>query len=83
MQPMPERPKWQGPTTEQVVRAAVLCDLDDETDEEVAARLGVCRRTLARWKLRPEFCFAQHVIGEYAFQMSVREMVERIRQGRW
>lgn len=79
----PERPNWRGPTTAQVIRAAVLCDLDDQTDEEIAARLGVCRRTLARWKLRPEFSFAEQVIGEYAFQMSVREMVERYRERVW
>lgn len=41
-------PKRQGPTPDQAVRAAVLCYLDNETDEEIAAELGVCRRTLAR-----------------------------------
>ena len=72
-----QRPKKIGPTPEQLVRAAVLCYFDDETDEEIAAELGVCRRTLARLKLRPEFLFAERVIGELAFEQGVRAMVER------
>ena len=75
----PERPKRQGPTPEQLVRAAVLCYFDDESDEEIAAELGVCRRTLARWKHRPEFAFAERVIGELAFEQSVRAMAGRRR----
>ena len=71
------RPKRQGPTPERVIRAAVLCYLDDETDEEIAAELGVCRRTLARWKHRSEFLFAEQVIDELTFEQSVRAMAER------
>ena len=73
----PKRPNWRGPTPEQVVRAAVLLYFDDQTDEEIAARLGVCRRTLARWKHRPEFAFAEQVIGELTFEETVRAMAER------
>ena len=43
------------PTLQQIRRAAVLCYFDELTDEQIARELGICRRTLARWKLRPEF----------------------------
>jgi hypothetical protein len=39
-----------------IERAAALCfGCDPRTDEKRAALLGVCRRTLSRWKLRPDF----------------------------
>lgn len=62
------------------MRAAALCSLKYETDEEIAARLGICRRTLARWKHRPEFAFAERVIGVYTFEESVRAIRARYRE---
>ena len=50
--------KWAGPTPQQVGLVAALCYLDEEPDERIARRLGVARRTLARWKRRPEFVAA-------------------------
>jgi hypothetical protein len=43
------------PTATEVGRAAALCFQDTETDEQIARQLGIVRRTLARWKQRPEF----------------------------
>ena len=42
------------PTPEELGRAAAWCARDRETDVEIARRLGIGRRTLARWKHRPE-----------------------------
>ena len=39
--------------------AALLCVHDAEPDAAIARRLGVSRRTLARWKRRPEFAAAR------------------------
>ena len=36
-------------------RAAKLVCADELTDAQIAAAVGVCRRTLAYWKTRPEF----------------------------
>lgn len=44
---------FRGPTVEQLARAAAYCHEDRERDEEIARRLGVTRRTLARWKHHP------------------------------
>jgi hypothetical protein len=46
------------PTPEEVGRAAALCVLDQQTDAQIAQQLGIGRRTLARWKQRPEFVAA-------------------------
>ncbi len=43
------------PTAEELGRAAAWCAQDRETDVAIARRLGIGRRTLARWKQRPEF----------------------------
>jgi hypothetical protein len=43
--------RWSAKATE----AAVAVALDEQTDEAIAAAAGVSRRTLANWKLRPEF----------------------------
>ena len=43
------------PTPEEVGRAAVHCFLDQQTEAQIAQQLGIGRRTLARWKQRPEF----------------------------
>jgi hypothetical protein len=42
--------------------AAVLLWHDDLTDEQIAARCGVSRRTLARWKHHP---FVQRAFAAY------------------
>ncbi len=75
-----ERPKWLGPSPDQVIRAAVLCFIDDESDEEIAAELGICRRTLARWKLRTDFAFAERAMGEYLSEQAIRDVVRRVRR---
>jgi transcriptional regulator with XRE-family HTH domain len=41
--------------TEARARAAVLLAEDDLTDEQIAAMVGVTRRTLARWKTNSDF----------------------------
>jgi hypothetical protein len=40
----------QGPTIDQLARAVALCADDRETDAAIARKLGIVRRTLARWK---------------------------------
>ena len=52
------RGRDQGPAPERVGLAAALCYRDAEPDEAIARRLGVARRTLARWKRRPDFAAA-------------------------
>ena len=54
----PARRRWRPPTPEEVGRAAAWCFPDEERDELIARRLGVARRTLARWKRRPEYAAA-------------------------
>jgi transcriptional regulator with XRE-family HTH domain len=51
----PQRPGPPGPSLGRLRLAAQLCLADELTDEEIARRLGISRRTLARWKQRPEF----------------------------
>jgi hypothetical protein len=46
----PRRGREQGPTVEQLARAVALCHEDRLTDGQIAHRLGIARRTLARWK---------------------------------
>ena len=48
-------PSYAPPTPEELGHAAALCWLDAVRDEQIAARLGITRRSLARWKRRPEF----------------------------
>ena len=59
------------PTAAEVGRAAALCFQDTQSDEQIARQLGIVRRTLARWKKRPEFAAAiaalqawQELVGE-------------------
>lgn len=73
--------KWRGPTVVQLGRAAAWCSIDDETDEEIAARLGVCRRTLARWKQRLEFRAASVAVLEYMDEEWRRAMMAKIQRG--
>jgi hypothetical protein len=53
------RPPGAEPNPETLGRAAMLCHIDTENDEAIAKRLGISRRTLARWKRRPEFIAAE------------------------
>ena len=69
-------PKSQ-PSTARIVFAAVLCALDEENDEMIAARLGISRRTLARWKRRPEFVAARD-----AFTERISDEIWRVRLDR-
>ena len=46
------------PTAAEIGRAAALCFQDTDNDEQIARQLGIVRRTLARWKKRPEFAAA-------------------------
>jgi hypothetical protein len=55
----------QGPTPQQVGRAALLCYVDADCDEAIARQLGIARRTLARWKCRLDFA-AAHTALELA-----------------
>ena len=51
MGPSKTRQQWGlPPTPEGLGRAAAWCPRDRETDVEIARRLGIGRRTLARWK---------------------------------
>lgn len=52
------------PTPEEIGRAAAWCVQDRATDVEIARRLGIGRRTLARWKHRPEFRAALAALQE-------------------
>lgn len=52
------------PTPEELGRAAAWCAQDRETDVAIARRLGIGRRTLARWKQRPEFRAALAALQE-------------------
>ena len=61
----PPAPKWAGPSPQQVGLAAALCYLDEEPDERIARRLGVARRTLARWKRRPEYAAAWAALSAF------------------
>lgn len=67
-----------GPTTAKIAIAAVLCALDEENDESIAVQLGISRRTLVRWKRRPEFIAARDAFAHRAIAK-----FERIRLDRW
>jgi Helix-turn-helix domain len=61
-----DKPSYAPPPREQVERAARLCFSDICTDAQIAAELGICRRTLARWKRRREFlAFGTTLDAEY------------------
>jgi hypothetical protein len=47
--------EFRPPTPEEIGTAAALCWLKDRNEDEVTQALGITRRTLARWKHRPEF----------------------------
>jgi hypothetical protein len=54
------------PTVNMLSLAAFLCYFDAATDQTIADRLGISRRTLARWKRRPEFVAASVSAALYA-----------------
>lgn len=57
------RARGATPDRGELLFAAVLLDEDTLTDERIAAALGISRRTLARWKTRPEVAFALDMAG--------------------
>jgi hypothetical protein len=67
------------PTVEEVGRAAALCFQDTHSDEQIARQLGIVRRTLARWKKRPDFAAA--IAALQAWQ-EVEHEASEMRSGR-
>jgi hypothetical protein len=63
------------PSPTLVRMAAVMCAIDDETDETIAARLGISRRTLVSWKKRPEFIAARDEFTEQAVGELERRLI--------
>ncbi|MDP9473921.1 MAG: phBC6A51 family helix-turn-helix protein [Chloroflexota bacterium] len=55
----------------------MLCALDEETDEAIAAQLGISRRTLLRWKHRPDFVAARDAFVEEVPDAAWRVRLER------
>ena len=74
------RARWRPPTPEEVGRAAALCYANAGTDEQVARRLGISRRTLARWKKRPEFVAASMAVLEFHRRELERECRGKLRE---
>lgn len=72
-----QRPPWMGPTSEQLGRAAALCSTRRLSQEVIAQRLGICRRTLARWRMRPEFAAATAALVEYLAETKAQEERDR------
>ncbi len=75
------RGEGQAPDPLRIGRAALLCWHDRYNDETIAQTLGISRRTLARWKHRPEFVSASTAAqlqwrvdheGRKAFRLGVR-----------
>ncbi len=56
------RGEGQAPDPRTIGRAALLCWHDRYNDEKIARSLGISRRTLARWKHRPEFVAAREAV---------------------
>ena len=54
--------RWRGPTPRQIGEAVARLWDDRENDEAIARRLRIARRTLARWKERPDFAAAWHAL---------------------
>jgi DNA-binding XRE family transcriptional regulator len=48
----------QSPTSDTLAMAAALLAEDGWTDAQIARYLGISRRTLARWKTRPDMVLA-------------------------
>ncbi len=74
----------QGPDAQTLAFAAALLIEDTHTDEEIARALGVTRRTLARWKRRPDVALALRVhelLEDRAFFRERRMLWSDDRQG--
>ena len=50
------------PPAEAIGIVALLTYLDGESDELIGRRFGISRRTMSRWKQRPEFTAARAAI---------------------
>lgn len=53
----------QGPTLDTLAMGAVLLAEDGWTDEQIARYLGISRRMLARWKMRPDMVLMSDTRG--------------------
>jgi hypothetical protein len=80
-----ERVEYRPPTPEEVGTAAALCWLADRNEGEVTRALGITRRTLARWKHRPEFVaafLAARLAWEHEFRHRNAVEYERVEAAR-
>ncbi len=60
----------QGPSVEQLAAAVALLAEDRQTDVQIAAALGIARRTLARWKRHPLYApMRLAVLTHYRLQL--------------
>jgi len=75
--------------TAQKRKAVVLLAEDELTDEEIAASIGVHRRTMATWKRHPSFCAAVDEmaveLGSLAQRKAIGHRARRIQalEDRW
>lgn len=67
---------WNAPEAATVKKAAELCWGSGLWDYQVAAQLGITRRTLTRWRRRPEFIAEQ----ERLLAAWRREVAQNLRQ---
>ncbi len=71
--------RFAPPSEETIAEAGRRCYWDRENDEQIARRLGISRRTLARWKHHPAFIAARaKASAEYSERLR-REFLERSR----
>lgn len=68
------------PPVDLIAQAARLCYQDDQNDAEIAAQLGVCRRTLARWKRRGDFRAAWEALATAHRRRLRAELLEHARR---
>jgi transcriptional regulator with XRE-family HTH domain len=60
-----------------VVKAARMVAEDSQTDEQIAAKVGISRRQLARWKRNAEFAaHVQEIVHEFAAAILSRSLAE-------
>jgi len=77
-QSTPKPVSRRGPTIDDIATAAALVFDDTHHDEDIAACLGVSRRTLARWKHRRDFQIAiaaLEMLNMITLMKEVRETV--------
>lgn len=53
---------------------AICLLLQGLTAKDTAKRIGVCERTLDRWKLDPEFCAAREVVRQRVFDEAIAKL---------